>query len=183
MSDFTIHTSATAPAGSREAIEGARRRFGLVPNLIGVLAESPVAVNAYLAVADLIGRGSFDAVEQHVILQSINTANDCHYCKAAHSAVARMQDVPADVDANVLAQRKLADPRLEALRTFVTIVVVKRGWAAAADVAAFLGAGFTKAQVLEVVTAVGFKTISNYANHIAATPVDAAFKPSLAKAS
>ena len=39
--------------------------------------------------------------------------------------------------------------------------------------AAFLGAGFTKRNVLEVVLVVATKTISNYVNHIAHTPNDA----------
>ena len=41
---------------------------------------------------------------------------------------------------------------------------------------AFLAAGFTKAQVLEVFLAVAFKLISNYTNQVADIPLDEAFQ-------
>ena len=50
------------------------------------------------------------------------------------------------------------------------------GWASEADVQAFLDAGFTRAQLLEVVLGIGMKILSNYANHITRTPIDDAFQ-------
>ena len=73
--------------------------------------------------------------------------------------------------------RPIADERLEALYKFTETVVRKRGWADEDDVQAFLAAGFGRAQVLEIVLGVAFKTLSNYANHLIQTPVDAAFAP------
>ena len=55
-------------------------------------------------------------------------------------------------------------------------MVRERGWVSDAEVTRFLDAGWTRANVLEVVLGVGLKTISNYVNHIAGTPVDAAFQ-------
>ncbi len=69
----------------------------------------------------------------------------------------------------------IGDARLEALRAFATRVVRERGWVSDAEVTTLIGHGFTPANVLEVVLGVGLKTISNYINHIAETPVDAAF--------
>jgi alkylhydroperoxidase family enzyme len=39
----------------------------------------------------------------------------------------------------------------------------------------FLSAGYLRQHVLEVVFAVAMKTLSNYVNHMAETPVDAQF--------
>lgn len=41
---------------------------------------------------------------------------------------------------------------------------------------AFLDAGFTKRQMLEVILGVSQKVMSNYTNHLANTPVDAPFR-------
>jgi alkylhydroperoxidase family enzyme len=41
----------------------------------------------------------------------------------------------------------------------------------------FLASGYTRENVLEVVFAVTMKTLSNYANHMAETPVDRQFLP------
>ena len=61
------------------------------------------------------------------------------------------------------------------MRRFTAAVVKSRGWPAPADTAAFVSAGYGPQQVLEVVLGVGMKTLSNYANHIAKTPLDQAF--------
>ena len=83
--------------------------------------------------------------------------------------------VPTDVIAAIRNDQPIADPKLEALRVFATAMVDKRGWLADGDVSAFLEAGYSKAQILDVVLAVSLKTLSNYANHITETPLDAAF--------
>jgi len=86
-----------------------------------------------------------------------------------------MQKVPGEVVAAIREDRPIADPALEALRRFTVAVVRSRGYSSAAETRDFLAAGHGPQQVLEVVLGVGMKTLSNYANHIAGTPLDAAF--------
>lgn len=52
---------------------------------------------------------------------------------------------------------------------------IKRGLPDKAEVEAFLGAGYSERQILEIVLAIAVKTLSNYANHLFHTPVDAMF--------
>ena len=87
-----------------------------------------------------------------------------------------MQGVPNDVVESVRAGDLVANARLQALHAFTRVVVKRRGWAADDDVQAFLDAGYTKRHVLEVILGVGLKTLSNFTNHVAATPLDARFK-------
>ena len=175
MSIFPIHTPDTAPEAARPILEGARRKFGFVPNLLGALAESPAALEASVAVSDILGRSSFDAAEREVVLTTVSATNDCAYCVAAHTAIAELAKVPAEVIAAVSEDRPIDEPRLEALRRFTKIVLDKRGWATEADVQALLAAGFERRHALDVVLAVSFKTLLNYADHIIGTPLDAAF--------
>ena len=95
---------------------------------------------------------------------------------AAHTVVAGMQKVPTDVIDAVRGDRPIIDHRLEALRLFATAVVEKRGWVSDDDISAFLAAGFSRAQILEVILGVSFKTLSNYTNHVADTLLDKAFE-------
>ena len=69
----------------------------------------------------------------------------------------------------------LADPKLEALRAFASAVVQELGWVSEEEVDGFLAAGFEREQVLDVVVGVAYKTLSNYTNHLAGTPLDSAF--------
>ena len=175
MSAFTIHTSETAPAASQVALDQAKAKYGMVPNLIGGLAESAPAAEAYLALSELAGRTSFTPTERHVIWFTINAEHECHYCMAAHTAIAHSEAIEQSVIDTAREVGRYDDPRLETLRQFTLQMVQQRGWVPEEDVQAFLDAGFTRAQVLEVVTLIAHKTISNYTNHLLETPVDPPF--------
>lgn len=176
MSRFPIHTLDTAPDASKPFVDGAKKAFGLVPNLIGEFAESPAVIRGYLALSEAYKQSGLSPLEREVVLIAASVENDCHYCVAAHTTVTQAQGLDQAVIRAVRAGGPIADARLEVLRGFAVKVVRERGWVADADVNALLAAGYTPANVLEVVLGVGLKTISNYVNHIAETPVDAAFQ-------
>jgi uncharacterized peroxidase-related enzyme len=165
----------TAPEESREILSQVQKKFGFVPNLMGVLANAPSALRAYLSLGNLFAESSLTPIEQQVVLLTVSAVNGCDYCVAAHSAMARMQKVPGNIVAALREERKLEDQRLEALRMLAAEIVAKRGWPSADTVQLFLEAGFSEPQVLEVILGVTMKTLSNYTNHISATPVDPQF--------
>ncbi len=176
MLQLQLHTADTAPEGSVATIEQAQKAFGFVPNLIAYLSNAPAAVKAYMGVASALEESSLSPVEQQVVLLAASVENRCHYCVAAHSVVAGMVGADEGVVDALRADASLPEARLEALRSFTTSVVRNRGWVPEDEVAAFLAAGFTQAQTLEVLVGVTLKTLSNYMNHLATTPVDGAFE-------
>jgi uncharacterized peroxidase-related enzyme len=165
----------TAPEASRQLLEGAKRKNGFIPNLLGVLAEAPAALEAYTSVSDLLAKSSLTATERETVLIAASIRNGCDYCVAAHSTIARMQKVPEEVIEALREERPISDPRLEALRRFTETLVEKRGWASEQEVRTFLETGFRRSQVLEVVLGVTLKTLSNYTNNLVDTPLDKAF--------
>lgn len=172
---YTVHTVETAPVAAKEVLAGARSAFGFVPNLLGVMATAPALVKAYVTLSRIFEETSFDATERQVVLLTANYENDCDYCIAAHSVIAGMQKVPDAVIQAIRDNRPIPDAKLEALRRFTAAVVNTRGWPSDADVGAFKNAGYGDRQILEVILGIGFKTLSNYTNHVAGTPLDAAF--------
>jgi AhpD family alkylhydroperoxidase len=130
-----------------------------------------------LAIHEVFSKSSLSSVEQQLVMIAVSVANDCEYCVAAHSNIAKrlLQVDPALIDA-LRRRAPLADARLEALATFTRTVVEQRGWIADLDVAAFLDAGYTRAQVIEVLFGIGMKTFNNYVDHIAHTPLNEQFK-------
>lgn len=175
MSSFTVHNLETAAAHSAEILSNAQRAFGFVPNLLGVMAESPVTLNAYMTLGKLFDQSSFTATERQVVILAISRYNGCNYCVAAHSVAAARQNVPEDVIEAIRNDQPIADKRLQALREFAIGVVEKRGWLSDEDLARFLDAGFDKAQVIEVILAASYKTLSNYISSLADPPLDDAF--------
>ena len=175
MTEFTRHTEDTAPAESREILAGAKKNMGMVPNLYAVMAEAPGLLKAYKELGDLFQASSFDKDELTVVWQAINVEHSCHYCVPAHTAIANSMGVSQDITEALRNETPLPNDKLEALRTFTLSVVRNRGNVDDDAVKAFLDAGYTQRQILEVVLGVAQKTISNYTNHLAQTPVDAPF--------
>ena len=176
MTNFDLHSTKSAPDKSRALLEKASMRYGFVPNLYRILAESPAALEAYDRLGQILGTSSLTPIEQNLVLIAVSGENGCEYCVPAHSAVAMMVGAPDEVIEATRRGRAVADPRLEALRSFAVNVVRKRGWVSEEDLDDFIVAGFTKAQALEVILGVAFKTISNYTSHIAKTPLDPQFE-------
>lgn len=143
--------------------------------MYGVLAESPQAYNAYQAVSDQFRKSSLSGDAQQVVWLTVSRHNGCDYCVAVHSTLATMARVDAAVIEAVREDKPIDNRQLEAVRRFTKTVVEQRGWVPDEELEAFFAAGFAQRQVLDILTGVTMKTLSNYTNHIAQTPLDDAF--------
>ncbi len=176
MTTFPVHSGETAPEGSKPILADTQKSMGFVPNLIRVMAEAPVAAEAYLSLTDIFDRSSLSDTEQQTVLLSVSFVNGCDYCMAAHTTLANMKRVPAEIVEALRTGAPLPDARLDALATLTRSIVETRGWPDAAATEAFFKAGFGTSEYLEVLVGVTMKTLSNYVNHAANTPLDAAFQ-------
>ncbi len=150
MPEFTQHTIESAAEASKQTLRAAERRYGFVPNLMAIMAESPALLKAYAEIGDIFARSSLSPIEQQVVILTVSQLNECTYCMAAHSMAAKMVGLP---EAELEALRDgspLADPKLEALRAFASAVVQELGWVSEEEIDAFLAAGFEREQVLDV---------------------------------
>lgn len=174
--DYTVHTIETAPSDTKEKLEHSLARYKFIPNLHGIMAESPVMLDAYKMLGELYAKTDMSVLERQIVLLSINYENECHYCMAAHSVIAQMEKMPAEILTALRAGAPLADAKLETLRSFAAKMTCTRGWVEDADQQAMLDAGYTRRTIQEIVVAIAYKVISNYQNHLAETPVDAPFQ-------
>lgn len=176
MTALSVQTRETAPEASKPHLDAAEKSYGFIPNLTAVFANSPVMIEAYGVLANYFEKTDLTPVERQIVLMTNNRLNGCTYCMAAHSTIAQMQKVPADVISAVRDGTEIADPKLQALHTFTAQMNEARGHLSQANVDAFLAAGYTEANILDVILGTGLKTISNYTNHISNTPLDAHFQ-------
>jgi alkylhydroperoxidase family enzyme len=96
---------------------------------------------------------------------------------AAHSTFAKMNGIPEDDLSLLRAGKSPSAPRLQAISALAHQVIRSKGHLSAEDIRAFLKAGFTQAQLLEVLVGISMTAIANYAHNIAKTPIDEAFQP------
>ena len=175
MAKFPVHTPDTAPEAARTTLAGIEKKYGFVPSLMGVFAENPATLQAYIQLGDQFSKTGLSALEQQIVTITASVENECHFCVAAHSTISEGNGLDMEVIAAVREDRPIADARLEALRQFTKKMVVQRGFVSDADVDAFLSAGYARSAVLAVVTGLALKVLSNYTNHVAETPVNEQF--------
>jgi uncharacterized peroxidase-related enzyme len=171
-------TRDTASPRATELLDATQRKMGFVPNMYAAMANAPGALEAYLLGYERFRTGSgFTAPEQETVFLVISFENECRYCMAAHSFVAeKMSHVPAAVLTALRTGAEIPDAKLRTLADFTRALLRLRGRPTTEDLRAFLHAGYTERQVLELVLAIAVKTISNYTNHLFDTPLDAAFQ-------
>ncbi|CDG81443.1 carboxymuconolactone decarboxylase family protein [Janthinobacterium agaricidamnosum] len=180
MARLTLHTLDTAPADSRPFVEKAIANNGYLPNLIGVLANAPVALETYLTVAGINGRASLSLAEREVVQITAARIHGCDFCVAGHSAVAlKKAGQPVETVRALQHGTATGDSKLDAVAAFASAVIATRGAVGDSAYQAFIGAGYHEQQALEVVLGISLATLCNFANSLAGTPVNPQLTPYL----
>lgn len=175
MTPFKIYSPETSNPPVDELLAGIRTALGFVPNVFGTVAQSTPALQAFIQLNSRFAESSFDATCRELIQIAASMENQCGYCVAGHTAFAEMQAVPREVIDALRENRPIDDRKLEALNCFTRAVVRERGMVREQDLKHFLDAGYSHAQVLEVVLGVCAKTFSNIVNNVIGIPLDDAF--------
>lgn len=177
MSRFAQYTPEDAPIASRPLLRSIGKSLGFIPNLFATFAESPAALEGTLALDAALEKGTLTKIERQLVKIAVSRENGCAYCVAAHSTIAGMLKARAEVITAVRTGVAVADAKLDALITFARAVVREKGFTGDEAIADFLAAGYTKAQLLEVVGVVAVKTFDNYVHALTHAPLDRAFEP------
>ncbi|TMV86589.1 peroxidase-related enzyme [Thioclava sp. BHET1] len=162
----------TAPEASRLLLEGVVKKLGSAPNLFRLAAVSPAALEGYLGIFGALGKGSLPPATRERIAIAIAEYNDCGYCMAAHiylgTNLAKLS--PDEIAANRTGHS--TDAKADAAVVFALKVAEHRGHVADADLAAVREAGYTDAQIVEIVQHVAMNIWTNYLNEVARTEID-----------
>lgn len=173
MSRLAIQTIDSAASDAAERLASAEKATGFLPNLLGVLANAPTALETYQLVGGINARGSLSAAEREVIQITAARRNGCNFCVAGHTKIARKKvKMPDDIVEALRDTEALSDPKLNALARFTLALIEQRGKVSDAELDDFLAAGYNHENVLDVVLGVSLSTLCNYANNVAQTPIN-----------
>ena len=167
MSRIPLQTIETASADARPRLEAAEKMNGFLPNLLGVLANAPAALEAYLTLGNINGKASLTLAEREVVQITAAATHGCGFCVAGHTKLALKKAGIAENEVEALrALTPLTDPKFAAVQIFTQAVIRCRGAVSNDEFAAFKSAGYTDGAALEVVLGVGLATICNFANNL-----------------
>jgi len=163
--------TAQAPAASRPLLDAVNKLVGRVPNMFRAVAVSPQALEGYLGLSGALGKGTLPAPTRERIALAVAEVNGCGYCLSAHSFFGRLAKLD---DAEISANRNGAsnDPKADAAVRFAVQVAQARGHVGDADLAAVRQAGYSDAELIEIVQHVALNTWTNYFNEVFQTEID-----------
>jgi alkylhydroperoxidase family enzyme len=176
MLNYPVHTITSAPENSKPALEQLKKAFGVVPNIAAAIANSPKLINSLVGVFQQVHSSSFTEPEIQIVLLTDAVANSSTYAVAFHTALALQQGVSSEETDAIRERRVPTEKRYAALSTLAKTLIEKRGHLSEQELDAFLVAGFTKEQVLEVIAIVAASTITNYAGTMANPPLEDPFQ-------
>ncbi len=160
---------------SQKISDHVKKKFGFVPNVLAELSASPAALQVYLSGQEHLTEGALTPVEQQVVQLTVASFNHCQYCQAAHQFLGKQVGLSlSDIQA-IREGRAPEHAEAAFIRRVTWALLEKRGWMAEEQVREWETLGLTKEKLYEIVAYVGLKTITNYVNHMAHTPVDDVF--------
>ncbi|XYH93972.1 carboxymuconolactone decarboxylase family protein [Sorangium sp. So ce1128] len=163
---FPAHTTDSAPAAVRPALERTARKFGFLPLPVARLATSPLLVRAFDDLLALFEEATLSPIEREVVVMVVASENGCDLCRTMHRGLLLRAGAPPAVAAALFERTPVPDARLQALAAFTEATLRERGQVSDADLDAFIRAGFTAEQALEVIVGVGTFTLSTFANRM-----------------
>jgi alkylhydroperoxidase family enzyme len=176
MPTYQLHTIASAPEKSKPVLEQLQQAFGFLPNLLAKISNSPKLLTGLAGMFQQVHSPGLTEAENQIVLLTDAVTNSSAYAVAFHTALAHEQGIsPEETDA-IRAGRTPKDHRFAALFTLAKTLIEKRGHLSEQELDAFLNAGFTKEQVMEVIAIVAASTITNYAGTIANPPLEDRFQ-------
>ena len=176
MTSFPVHTMESAPERSKPALRQLQSAFGMIPNITGAMATSPVLINSLVGLFGNVHGASFTEAQVQIVLLTDAVTNASPWAVAFHTTLALKEGIdPADVQA-IREGRLPKDGKFAALSGLAKTMIEKRGRLDDKDIDRFLAAGFGKDHLLEVIAAVAASTITNYTGSITKPPLEAPFQ-------
>ena len=170
MTTFTIPTHDTVSPANQAHFDNLKKGLGMVPNLYATLAHSETALGTYLALQN--ATSSIQGKAREVVNLVVSQANNCAYCLAAHTVIGGMVGFSPAQILEIRGGRASFDAKLDVLARLVRSMVIERGHADPELVAAFMAAGWTAGNLVDVIVGVGDKTVTNYLHGVTKVTVD-----------
>ena len=172
MTRITAVTDAQANTAQQGLFAAVKAQLGMTPNLMRTVGHSPAALEGYLSLNAALGKGVLPVALRERIALTVAQLNRCDYCLSAHTYIG--SNIAKLSDNEILAARNAesSDAKTTAALRFARDIVEQRGRVSDDSVTTVRAAGFSEAEVVEIVLNVSLNILTNYINNVAHTAVD-----------
>lgn len=171
MSRINTVTKETANAEQKALFDAIQSKLGVVPNFLGVFANSPDALKAFLGLHGITESGSLDPQTGERIALAIAEGNGCEYCLSAHTAIGRKVGLTGDeMQANRAGTSQ--DAKAAAAVAFANALNDNLGDVTQGELNAVREAGYDDAEIVEIITHVGMNILTNLIGKASQVDID-----------
>ncbi len=170
LTKFRVPTREEVSPENQAIFDKLNSGLGFVPNLYAAMAHSKSALGNFLDFAN--GATSFSKKEKEVIDLAISQVNDCKYCQAAHTAIAKMNGFTDEQILELRAGGASWDAKYDTLAKFSKSLAENRGRVDENFKAAFYDAGYTDENLVDLVIAAGIIGITNTFHNLVGVEID-----------
>lgn len=167
---YTVPTKAEVSENNQGIFDNLHKGLGFVPNLYAYFAKNETALGDYMALQNR--KSTLKAKEREVINLVTSQINGCRYCQSAHTVLGKMNGFTEEQVLEIRRGSATFDSKLDALAKFTVSAVENRGRATEESKEAFFAAGYTEANMIDVIIVVGDKIISNYLHNLTEFEID-----------
>ena len=171
LTKIAVPTREQVDATSQGIFDQLKRQLGMVPNLYATIGYSSNALSSFLAFSGNAGKGTFSNKEIEAIKLAVSQANNCVYCKSAHTAIAKMNGF-TDEEAAQLRTATIADNKLNVLTTLAKEVADNAGHVREEVRERFFEIGYDEKALFDFISVVIAVTFTNYAHALTQVEVD-----------
>lgn len=171
MSRLTIPSRDQAAAASKPLLDAVGKQLGVIPNLFRLVGLSPAALEGYVSFNSALSK-TLDAKTRERIALAIAQTNSCDYCLSAHTYLGLNLAKLDEGEVRRNREGHSSDARADAALVFARRVAESRGRVSDAELTAVKSAGYTDAQVVEIVANVALNVLTNFINNVAHTDID-----------
>ncbi len=168
----TPATISDAPAASQPLLEAVKASIGSAPNLFRLVGNSPATLEGFLGLHGALGKGQLNAATRERIALAIANFNGCDYCNSAHTYLAKNVAKLDEAEIEASRRGRSTDAKADAAVSFALRVAQQRGRVSDADIAAVKLAGYSDAELLEIIGHVALNVLTNYVNEVFETEID-----------
>lgn len=168
--NFTTPTRADVSVNNQAIFDNLQKGLGFVPNLYAYFGKNETALADYLVLQNR--KSTLKAKEREVINLVTSQLNGCRYCQSAHTAMGKMNGFTDEQIMEIRTGGVSFDTKLDALAKFTYAVVANKANVGEEVKANFFDAGYTEANMIDVVMVIGDKIISNYIHGLTGLEID-----------
>lgn len=165
MARTIVLNAEQVPVESRPTLDSFSKGLGFVPNMMASFAQSPIAFNAWATLLGSLSK-ALDVKTRDSIGLAVSEVNGCNYCLSVHSFTAENLAKMSSEEIDLARRGFSNDNKRDAAVQFARKVIKNRGKIQDVDIAAVRDAGYSDANIMEIVALVAMYSLTNFFNNV-----------------